>query len=348
MNVRDSELICGLLEKNGFKLVDSNKAADIVLLNTCSVRKHAEDRVFSEVGANKTKIVGILGCMATNFKDDIFKISKHIDFTAGPNDIAKIPKILKSLGSHKQSFVSNKKRPESIYKNSFYSSKDHSYIVISEGCCNYCSYCIVPYVRGPLRNRSVDHILKEVKLCLKNKRTKITLLGQNVNQYKYGKVDFISLLDKISRISEIKELSFLTSHSKDIDIELFSLMKQRPNINEDLHLPIQSGSDKILKAMNRGYKRDYYIELAKKYKKIVNGALTTDIIVGFPGETEKDFLDTIDLMKKVKFNASFIFKYSPRPHTKASLLKDSVSLEVKKARHAQVLALQKKISKSLK
>ena len=373
MNVRDSEVISGLLKRAGYQLVDDEAQADIEILNTCSVRQLAEEKVWSAVGRSKAKIIGIVGCMANNYREAIFEKAPKVDFVVGTADIGKIPKILKEIEKHKGGVLEKKIyetdadfREDEIYHAGFHLDKEHAFVVITEGCENYCSYCVVPYVRGKLRSRDPEDILEEIRGDISAGISKITLLGQNVNAYSwiakkgdspqntgtvpfFPEVNFPSLLRMVNEIKGLKEFSFVTSHPKDTSIELFKAMSELAKLKKYLHLQIQSGSDNILKAMNRGYTREFYLNLADNYRKIVsNGELTTDIIVGFPGETEKDFQDTYDLVKQVQFNAAFIFKYSVRPHTAASNLDDNVPKVEKERRHALILELQKKISNKLK
>jgi tRNA-2-methylthio-N6-dimethylallyladenosine synthase len=411
MNVRDSEVICGLLTTNDYKLTTNPDEADIVIFNTCSVRQHAEDKVWSEIGKYKTKgpslslrtdqaqkkIIGLIGCMAQNYKEKVFERAPQVDFVVGPSDIHKIPEIIKSFTVKKRQ--SNRKealgtvpikrgqslsgdgpfflerkiweteggvRPEEIYHTGFYEDKEDAYVVISEGCSNYCSYCVVPYVRGEIRHRHHKDIVKEIEEAIDKGITKITLLGQNVCAYgaEYRRtpacrqagstenrdgVNFIRLLEMVDQIKGLKEFSFITSHPKDTAIDLFRAMADLGKLKKYLHLPVQSGSDRILRLMNRGYTRKFYLDLTHNYRKIVKGgALTTDIIMGFPSETEKDFQDTLDLAQEIQFDAAFIFKYSPRPQTEAAKMPDDVTRQEKERRHGMVLELQKKISKEVK
>jgi tRNA-2-methylthio-N6-dimethylallyladenosine synthase len=378
MNVRDSEVICGLLEKAGYKITDSADKADILLFNTCSVRQHAEDKVWSEVGriaksrklgtvplgrqsiakAGTVPIIGIVGCMAQNYKEKIFDRAANVDFAVGPSDIAKIPAIIKSFftddGRRKTDDLLERKiwetdgeiRPEEIYHTGYHQDKEHAYVVISEGCSNTCSYCVVPYVRGPLRSRSHKDILKEIKEAIDKGITSITLLGQNVNAYRDAEVGFVELVGLVELIRDLEEFSFVTSHPKDTSLDLFTAMANIKKLKKYLHLPVQSGSDRILGLMNRGYTRKFYLDLVGNYRKIVkDGILTTDIIVGFPAETEGDFEDTYSLVRDIRFNAAYIFKYSPRPHTVAEKLADDVPRQEKEKRHRIILELQKKISR---
>ena len=387
MNNRDSEVIEGLLARAGYELADDEKGADVIVFNTCSVRQHAEDKVWSEIGriaklsppdlARKTrqiktggtprptkKIVGLVGCMAQNYKEGIFKRSPAVDFVVGPSDIAKVPEIISEL--LKKRGQSPKKgdsplflmkiwetdgnvRPEEIYHTGFYEDKNHAYVVISEGCSNYCSYCVVPYVRGELHNRDYKDILKEIEEAVGKGITGITLLGQNVNAYvseNREKIEFVKLLKLVDEIKGLKEFTFITSHPKDTSVELFKAMAQCEKLKKYLHLPVQSGSDKILKLMNRGYTKSQYLKLVDEYKKIIPaGMISTDVIVGFPAETEADFLETFDLMKKVKFDSAYLFKYSPRPGTQAEGQTDDVPEAEKKRRHKILLDYQKELHK---
>ena len=407
MNVRDSEVISGLLKNEGFELTDEPQKADILLFNTCSVRQHAEDKVWSEVGrfgkakkqrqfssdaprhiglagaplpAGTVPIIGIVGCMAQNYKEEIFKRAPEVDFVVGPSDIHKIPGIISRLLEQRQQgeFPSDAPRhiglagaplpagtvpiferkvwetdggirPEEIYHTGYYEDKEHAYVVISEGCSNYCTYCVVPYVRGELHNRNSEDILKEIKEAVDRGITKITLLGQNVNAYKYCDVSFVRLVRSVNCVKGIKEFSFITSHPKDTTTELFKAMAECEKLKKYLHLPVQSGSDRILDLMNRGYTKKFYLDLAENYRKIIKGSvLTTDIIVGFPTETEVDFQETLDLVKNIEFNAGYIFKYSPRPNTAAFKLVDDVPKAEKEKRHKIILDLQRNISNKIK
>jgi tRNA-2-methylthio-N6-dimethylallyladenosine synthase len=393
MNVRDSEVVCGLLRANSFELTAKPEDAGIIIFNTCSVRQHAEDKVWSEIGriakgskkscrlqasSSKTRecanaltrkpIIGVIGCMAQNYKEQVFERCPEVDFVVGPSDIAKIPSILAKVTSHQPPATSRplyemkiwetdgELRPEEIYHTGYYEDKEHAHVVISEGCSNGCSYCVVPYVRGPLHNRNYKEIIREIELAIDKGITKITLLGQNVNAYRAPEhqstgtqVDFIELLKLVNNVKGLKEFSFITSHPKDTSIELFKAMAECNKLKKYLHLPVQSGSDKILERMNRGYTKKFYLDLVDNYRKIVKeGVLSTDIIVGFPEEDEVDFQDTYNLMKEIQFNSAYIFKYSPRPHTEALKWQDDVLKEEKERRHKLILDLQKKISMSKK
>ncbi len=402
MNVRDSEVIVGILKQAGFEVVGCEAEADVVIFNTCAVREHAEEKVWSEIGRiakrgprreaggteevhsrrsidhskgindkscvnrisgtadDRKTIIGLVGCMAKNYAQAAFERSPFVDFVAGPQDIAKIPDILKSLENSKRyapgSLLLERKiwevdgdvRPEDIYHTGFRSDNKQAYVVISEGCSNHCSYCIVPYVRGPLRHRGQEDILREVREAAAQGVSRVFLLGQNVNSYRSGgKGDFVGLLEAVHAIEGVKEITFTSSHPRDSGTRLFKAIGGLERVRKWLHLPFQSGSDRILKAMNRGYNSKYYLELAREYRKIVpGGELSTDVIVGFPGETEEDFQATYRMVEEVHFNTAYIFKYSPRPHSRAAGLEDDVPRQEKERRHKLVLDLQKRISLS--
>jgi tRNA-2-methylthio-N6-dimethylallyladenosine synthase len=374
MNVRDSQVIQGLLRAQGYVLTDNPQSADIILFNTCSVRQRAEERVWSELGRFRRTsdggwvikssdhtpyalrhkpVIGVIGCMAQNYKDEIFKKAPHVDIVCGPSEIGNIALYLQEAIRSKKliTAVTHKRRQEKIYHTGFHETSDHAYVVISEGCDNYCSYCVVPYVRGRLRHRSAASVLKEIKIAIQNGIHNITLLGQNVNSYVHGpvtgkkQVDFVSLLKKISTVEGIHSLGFLTCHPKDTTRRLFDFMGRNPLVKKSLHMPFQSGSNRILQKMKRGYTVKKYLALVDDYRAIVyNGQLSTDVIVGFPGEREEDFQATRRLMEKVRFDMAFIFKYSPRPHTRAALLEDDVPQAVKERRNNELLNLQRTIS----
>ncbi|MCF7877608.1 MAG: MiaB/RimO family radical SAM methylthiotransferase, partial [Candidatus Omnitrophica bacterium] len=316
------------------------------------------------------KVIGLIGCMAKNKGDEVFSKMPHIDLVCGPAGFNKIPAYVEKIGTEGRETkdegrvriidIEDKDRDESFYGGIYRQEPDHAQVVISTGCSNFCSYCIVPYTRGKLRPRDPDKIISEIENNIKQGRRKITLLGQNVNDYyspkslprrQAGKVQspksFVELLRKIDRIEGLEELDFVTSHPKNTSKELFKVMAESDKIKKHLHLPFQSGSNRILKLMGRGYTREKYIELINQYKQITGGTLGTDIIIGFPSETEEDFKQTKNLVKEVGFKYAFIFKYSPRLKTKAAEIADDVPEKVKSRRHKELLDLQKKISKTL-
>jgi len=380
MNSRDSEFIAGLFIDKGYKLVESPEKADVVLFNTCSVREHAEHRAISNMGEllrtenqktkttnQKPKIFGIVGCMAQAMKERLFEYLPGLDIICGTGDIAVLPELVESVEESRdvkcktwdkrrrtQKIIAVKNiNKEAVEINPEYrESEKHAYVSIMRGCNNFCSYCVVPYVRGNERSRSPEAIIDEIKSLGGRGINDITLLGQNVNSYRPKTVghrpktyDFVNLLEGVNKIKGIERVNFFTSHPKDATTSLFKAMRDLDKVIKHLHLPLQSGSDRILKLMNRGYSVRKYMNLAEKARDTIPDLrLTTDIIVGFPAETEKDFKQTLDMMKKTKFDLAYIFKYSSRPGTRASLMKDDVPAEEKKRRHKILLDLQKGLS----
>jgi len=359
MNEHDSARLKDLLIERGYVICDVPESADVMIFNTCSIRKHAEDRVYGAVGTLaklKVKkpglIIGIIGCMAEARKDEIFRKLPIVDFLCGPADLDKVPDIIDKirLGAGHIMYLEGYKSkiiPEFTKERK---AGDRAYVKIMEGCDNFCSYCIVPYVRGRERSRPSKDILEEIKKLIKGGAREITLLGQNVNSYGKGlkeKIDFVSLLRKIDKIAKDAKIHFLTSHPKDASRKLFEAMRDLKSVSKILHLPLQSGSDKILKRMNRKYTIAGYKKLVKSFRDIVaDGNVSSDIIVGFPGERDLDFRDTLNIVKELRFGAAYIFKYSPRPGTKAASFKDDVAIEEKERRHLLLLEIQKKICKS--
>jgi len=366
MNVRDSEALLGLFLDKGYSKTDSLEDADIILVNTCSVREHAEQRAISFLGSLKKfyerrktrgvkpKVIGLIGCMAVNRGEEIFKKMSHVNLVCGPGCLEKIIYFSEKIKRENIQIleIGDQVRSETFYESNFRNKKNQAQIVISTGCSNYCAYCVVPYVRGKLRLRMPDDIINEINRNIVLGIKKITLLGQNVNDYNFSlntqysipNTNFVGLLKIINDIDGLEELDFISSNPKNTTVKLFKLMAESKIIKKHLHLPFQSGSNRILKKMKRGYTREKYLKIVGDYKRIVNGTLSTDVIVGFPGETEADFQQTKDILDRVKFKNAYIFKYSPRPGTIAGKMIDDVPIKVKIRRHKELLDLQKKIS----
>lgn len=327
MNVSDSERIAGFLELHKFKLARDINSADLVIFNTCGVRQMAEDRAYGQIYNLKKKcpkiIIILTGCLA-NREDVQRRLKDKVDLFC---EIKNFPKKIGSLlrpprSKYEQNYLNIKPK----YFTSF-----SAYVPIMTGCNNFCSYCVVPYARGREVSRPADEIIKEVNNLAKKNYKEIILLGQNVNSYSYKKTRFADLLNKIARNNSKINFKFLTSHPKDFSEDLMRVIAKNENISREIHLPVQAGSDRILKAMNRPYTQKYYLNLIKKIKKIIpEASFTTDIIVGFPGETKKDFAESVKIFKKVGYNEAYINKYSPRPGTAAWKIKETVSLPEKK------------------
>jgi len=357
MNVRDSEFVAGLLVNSGYRLADSINNADVIIFNSCSVRAHAEERLFNNIWQLKKLklkkpqlIIGVMGCTAQSYKEKMLENIPLVDFVCGPGNESDMPEILKDIIKNGCAVVAvdkvheKKKEANPEYRD----NNIKAFVSIGEGCNNFCSYCIVPYVRGRERYRDIEDIISEVESLARRGFKEVMLLGQNVNSYKDTRhktqdTSFVRLLEKLNDIKGIKFIRFMTSHPKDASRELFEAIGRLKKVDKRLHLPLQSGSDRILKLMNRGYTQKKYIELVKLFKKLVpGGSVTTDIIIGFPSETKKDFNETLKTIKRCGFEGGFVFKYSHRPPARASLLKDNVSKEEKERRHEEALQALKR------
>ena len=352
MNVADSELVEGILKNLGLEKTADYDEADAIFLNTCAIRENAETKVHSKLGnlqkikLNKPHlIIGVLGCMAQNLKDDLLKNKPYVDIILGPDSYRKIPDLINRHVKDNKSIVDTKLSRYEVYENLFPSRGDtfNAWVSIMRGCDKFCSFCIVPFTRGRERSRSVASVVEEVKKAVDQGFVEITLLGQNVNSYNYEGKSFSDLLLAVSDISGVKRIRYTSPHPQDINVELLEVMASRKNICNYVHFPMQSGSNEVLKRMNRTYTREHFYDMAMKIREIMpNCGLSTDIIVGFPGETEEQFRETLDLMEAIKFNSAFTFKYSPRPYTKAEQFSDHISEDIKKARLDDMLILQRK------
>ena len=355
MNVYDSELVKSILTKANYEIINSYEEANVALLNTCSVRENANNKVLNRVHDLKQKVsnikVGILGCMATNFKTDLLDNKRlKIDLIAGPDSYQTLPSLLDStfeLERNEKPFDVTLSEFET-YDNIYPSRNDgaNAWVAIMRGCNNFCTFCVVPYTRGRERSRSVESIIDEVKKLIDEGYQQVTLLGQNVNSYRYGDDTFFTLLDRLSSETTIKRIRFTSPHPKDFPEDLLHLIKERDNICKQIHVPLQAGNNRILKKMNRTYTKEKFLELIERMREIIpNVALSTDIIVGFPTETYEEFLDTKDICERVKFDHSFIFKYSERPNTRAALkFEDDISSKEKTKRIVELIEIQKKNS----
>ena len=352
MNVADSELVEGILTNLGLEKTADYDEADAIFLNTCAIRENAETKVHSKLGnLHKIKlnkphlIIGVLGCMAQNLKDDLLKNKPYVDIILGPDSYRKIPDLINRHVKDNKSIVDTKLSRYEVYENLFPNRGDtfNAWVSIMRGCDKFCSFCIVPFTRGRERSRSVESIVEEVKKAVDQGFVEITLLGQNVNSYNFEGKSFSDLLLAVSDINGVKRIRYTSPHPQDINIELLEVMASRKNICNYVHFPMQSGSNEVLKRMNRTYTREHFYDMAMKIREIMpNCGLSTDIIVGFPGETDEQFQETLDLMEAIKFNSAFTFKYSPRPYTKAEQFSDQISEQIKKIRLDEMLILQRK------
>ena len=345
MNVHDSEEIKKILENLGYTEIEDYEQADLIILNTCAIRENAHDKVFGFLGrckhlkkTNKDLIIGLCGCMAQeeNVVKEIREKHKYIDIVFGTHNMNELPDMLMNFYG-KQSINVYSKEGDVIEFGNLYKrdSKITAWVNIMYGCDKFCTYCIVPYTRGKQRSRKSEDILKEVKELKEQGYKEITLLGQNVNAYGKdleGEIEFSKLLEKVSDTG-IERIRFVTSHPWDFTDEMIDVIASRENIMPYIHLPLQSGSNKILKLMGRRYTKEEYLELFNKIRnKVKNASITTDIIVAFPGETEEDFNDTLDVVNTCKYDGAFTFIYSPRENTPAAKMKNDLTEEEKEDR----------------
>lgn len=367
MNKLDTNLVANAFSEAGFEIVDDTTAADVVLINTCSVRQHAEERVFSLLGNLKhlkqskpNIIVAVFGCMAQRLKSELSK-NEAVNIVCGPGQIPQLVDLAEQALAEKKDCIAvtenirakvddSQSRVLDDFESAFDSAQKETprqaFVRVMRGCNNFCTYCVVPYVRGPEVSRSPAAIIEQIKKLSHSGTKQITLLGQTVNSYKYDSYRLADLLEMVSKIDGIERIRFITSHPKEFDDSTFKTMASLPKVCKYLHVPAQSGSDRILKAMNRGYTAAEYLELLDRAREIVPDiAIAGDFIVGFNGETEEDFTATVELVKKAQYKNCFIFKYSPRPGTKAAEKSaDNVPDEIKKRRNVELLAVQEKIS----
>lgn len=353
-NEADSERIRGMLQSCGYQLSDTEEGADCIVINTCAIREHAETRVYGNVGAlvhTKARHPGqkifLCGCMMGQpaVADRIKKSYRHVDGVFNPHQLWRFPELLQFVLAHNKRIFATDDSAGNIAEGLpvVRTSDLKAWVSIMYGCNNFCSYCIVPYVRGRERSRKPEDIIKEIEKLAADGVTEVMLLGQNVNSY--GKnletpMTFAELLREVEKIDGIRRIRFMTSHPKDLSDELIQVMKESRKICRHLHLPLQSGSSRILKAMNRRYTKEQYLELAEKIRReIPDISLTTDIIVGFPGETDEDFEETLDVVRKVHYDNAYTFIYSRRTGTPAASMENQVSEADNKVRFDKLLKL---------
>lgn len=359
MNFSDSEIVSSIMLKNNFRIIDDITNADIIFINTCSIRENAEQRVrkrLKELNAQKRKNpnlkIGVLGCMAERLKEKLLEEEITVDLIAGPDSYRDLPKLLNTVEAGQKAanvILSEEETYANINPVRIGSNGVSAFISIMRGCQNYCSYCVVPFTRGKERSRDPQSIVKEAQQLFNDGYREVTLLGQNVNSYIWEnkiKLNFAALLEKVARVNPLLRVRFATSHPKDISDELLKIIAKYDNICNSIHLPVQSGSTRILKLMNRKYTRDWYLNRIEAIKKIIPGCtISTDIISGFCTETEEDHQETLSIMKEVEYFYAFMFKYSERPGTMAAKkLKDGVSEETKSRRLKEIIDLQQKLS----
>ena len=353
MNVADSELIEGMLHREGYTSTTEMNKADAIFVNTCAIREHAEDKVHSRLGIfNKVKqdnpgvIIGVLGCMAQNLKDDLLVNKPYVDIILGPDAYRRLPDYLRR-NEQKNHIVDTKLSRFEVYGDLFPSRKEgiNAWVSIMRGCDKFCTFCIVPFTRGRERSRSLNSIIAEVSQAVSDGFVEITLLGQNVNSYQSTSIRFPQLLEAVAEVEGVQRIRYTSPHPQDVTEELLEVMASHNTICNSIHFPLQSGSDRILKRMNRTYTKDHFLrQVYMMREKIPHIGISTDIIVGFPGETEADFQETLDVIAQVNFDSAFTFKYSARPFTKAVEYEDQIPEEEKQNRLERLIQLQKEHS----
>jgi tRNA-2-methylthio-N6-dimethylallyladenosine synthase len=342
MNICESDKLGQTLSSYGILKVNILQKADIVILNTCSVRAQAEQKAFSFLGRaeefkreNPNIKIVVIGCMAERIDHKIKHRFKSVNLIIGAKDVDNAALKIAGLCNISNYFITEPNKASDIIK----------YITIMRGCDNYCSFCVVPFVRGKETSFNFSDIIKDCRLAVNNGAKEIILLGQNVNSYKYNDIKFTDLVKNIAKIEGLERIRFMTNHPKDLSNELIDMMARESKVCTHVHLPMQSASNNILLAMNRKYTYEHYLSLIKKLRAAIPDiSITTDIIVGFPGESEEDFEQTLKAVKEIRFGGLYVFRYSSRPNTKASSMYDDVSLEDKKRRHSIILKESNKIS----
>lgn len=355
MNVGDTELIISLLQEHGYRYTEEQSEADVILINTCSIRDNAEQRIWGRLSEMRrlkkqkpSLVVGIVGCMAERLNEELLKPETGVDIVAGPDAYRDLPNLLRGAEAGQKGanvLLSTEETYAEIAPVRIDKNGVSAFIAIMRGCNNFCSYCVVPYTRGRERSRDAETIVTEARTLFENGYREVTLLGQNVNSYCWGEVDFPELMRRVAELSPLLRVRFATSHPKDMSDRLLEVMAAYPNICRAIHLPAQSGSTAMLERMNRKYTREWYLDrIAAIRRYMPDCAITTDLIAGFAGETEEEHQETLSLMREVGYDFAFMFKYSERPGTFAQRnLGDDVPDEVKSRRLQEIIALQNEL-----
>lgn len=358
MNEYDSEIVKTVLKDSDYEIIHSEEDADIVLLNTCSVRDNANRKVYGRIHRLKHESngrnvkIGVLGCMATNFRKKLLENpSLPIDFIAGPDSYKRLPDLIDNLESNSKNHFDVTLSEFETYSDIYPTSREkgvNGWIAVMRGCDNFCTFCVVPYTRGRERSRSPENVRDEVKKLAGDGFRQVTLLGQNVNSYNFEGNDFAYLLEAISDVDGIERIRFTSPHPKDFPKDLLQLIAKNPKVCSQIHLPLQAGNNRILDIMNRTYTKEDFLDLVDEIRDLIPDiVLSTDIIVGFPTETDNEFEDTVDVMEQVQFDSAFIFKYSERPQTVAiRKFPDDVPDAVKTERIVKLNEIQRSHSTS--
>jgi tRNA-2-methylthio-N6-dimethylallyladenosine synthase len=354
MNVADSELVAGLLERSGYERTHEIGEAQVILLNTCAIREKAEETVHRRLdglaGLKKTDpsiLIGILGCMAKNLADSLLESKPYVDLILGPDSYRRLPEMLQQRRGEPNRFVDTRLSRFEVYDEllPYRQSGINAWISIMRGCDKFCTFCVVPFTRGRERSRPVESIISETEDAVQQGFLEVTLLGQNVNSYQYDTTRFPELLRAVAAVPGIRRIRYTSPHPSDIDDHLLEIMASHDNICKSIHLPMQAGADRILKRMNRDYTQTDYYALVEGIRTYMPACtLSTDLIVGFPGETDAEFQETLEMVERVGFDSAFTFKYSARPGTKAAEYTDQVPEAVKQERLERLIQLQKRIT----
>ncbi len=353
MNVADTEIVLGILGDKGYDLTKSAIDADVVLINTCSIREKAEQRIYGRLGYFKNMkndkpelIVGILGCMAERLRKDLMEKNSIVDLVVGPDEYRRLPELIDVAYNGDKGIGVKLSRTET-YDDIIPHREDglQAWLSVMRGCDKFCTFCVVPFTRGRERSRAINSIVDEIKQLSQRGFKEVTLLGQNVNSYIDNDNDFADLLSACAEVNRSIRIRFTTSHPQDISDKLLYTIAESQNICNYIHLPVQSGSDRILKLMNRTYTIAHYLKLIEKARRIIPGvSFSTDIISGFPTETYEDHVKTLEILREVKYDGAYMFKYSPREGTKAYRMKDDITEETKSKRLHEIIDLQQQIS----
>jgi tRNA-2-methylthio-N6-dimethylallyladenosine synthase len=353
MNMADTEIVLSIMYEAGFIRTETLSSADVVLVNTCAVRDNAEQRIIGRLGdfnhykkTNPNVIVGVLGCMAERVRKELMELGDFVDLVIGPDEYRKLPALIEAADGGEKGIAVKLSRVEK-YDDivPFRTEGLSAWVSIKRGCDKFCTYCVVPFTRGRERSRSMESVVSEMKDLSSRGFKEATLLGQNVNSYSDNAFDFSDLLVAVADVDKKMRVRFMTSHPQDMSYKLIDAIASRDNICNYIHLPVQSGSNRILELMNRTYTSDQYVNLVRKIKKVIPAvSLSTDIISGFPTETDDDHKRTLELLQEVEFDGAYTFKYSPRENTKAWQMSDDVPEEVKNRRLSEIIDLQRTIS----
>ncbi len=356
MNEYDSELVRSILRKENYEFVTDELTADIVMLNTCAVREGAHRKVYGRVqnirharGKDKPVTIGILGCMATNLRQELFEDrSLKIDFIAGPDSYKRLPQLISEARDEGTKAYDLTLSEFETYSDITPSRKEGvtAWIAVMRGCNNFCTFCVVPYTRGRERSRSPENVIEEVRLLASQGFKQVTLLGQNVNSYRYEDYDFAYLMDEVAKVEGVERIRFTSPHPKDFPDRFLDVMANNPKICKQIHLPLQAGNNRVLDMMNRTYTKEEFLGLVDKMRSKIPGlSLSTDVIVGFPTETDAEFEDTMDVMRRVEFDIAFMFKYSERQGTVAAKkFPDDVPEAIKTERITRLVEMQKEMT----